>query len=76
MNAPTVSRAKVMLAATKRLPLKTEGTIQKMLEFAAGSLAEAYVIGADEAQSEIIRRLQALPLYPATRPVPTVGEKE
>src|SRR5580693_10669840 len=64
MAVKTVSHAKVMLAATKRLPFKSENATEKMLEFAAGSMAEAYRIGAEEAQSEIIGRLQELPPYP------------
>jgi hypothetical protein len=64
MKVKTVSHAKVMLAATKRLPFSSEKSTNALLEYAACDMAEAYRIGAEEAQSEIIRRLQQLPPYP------------
>lgn len=65
MKVKTVSHAKVMLMATKRLPFKSEKATNAMLEYAAGDMAEAYRIGAEEAQGEIIRRMRQLPPYPA-----------
>lgn len=46
--------------ASKRLPLLSVRQRNKSLEFAAGSMAEAYQIGAEEAQEAIIDRLQML----------------
>lgn len=40
--------------------------METMLEFAAGSLSEAYRVGAEEAQSEIVNRLAALTGYSAS----------
>lgn len=51
---------KVVKAAGKRLPFKSEKSTNALLEYAAGDMAEAYRIGAEEAQSEIIRRLLTL----------------
>jgi hypothetical protein len=47
-------------AAGRRLPFKSEKATNALLEYAAGDMAEAYRIGAEEAQSEIIRRLLTL----------------
>ena len=51
---------KAIKAASKRLPFKSEKAQNEMLEYAAGSLAEAYRIGAEEAQTEIIGRLRKI----------------
>lgn len=59
-KAVLISWAKAKLAASKRLHFKSKRTTEAMLEFAAGSLTEAYRIGAEEAQSEIMRRINHL----------------
>jgi len=46
--------------ARKRLPFLPEKKQNAMLEWAAGSLAEAYRIGAEEAQREIVGPLLAM----------------
>ena len=46
--------------ARKRLPFLPEKKQNAMLEWAAGSMAEAYRLGAEEAQTEILHRLRAL----------------
>lgn len=60
---PKVARvllSRVLHAAAKELPFRSDQAIEHNLSFAAGSLAEAYRIGAEEAQAEILRRLRAL----------------
>lgn len=54
----TVRKAK--RAAFKRLPFESEKKQNERLEFAVGTLAEAYRLGAEEAQTEILRRLDEL----------------
>lgn len=51
---------KALKAAGKRLPFASEKKQNEMLEWAAGSMAEAYRIGAEEAQGEIIARLRKI----------------
>jgi hypothetical protein len=46
--------------AGKKLPFKSANDTNEMLEFAADDMAEAYQIGAEEAQHEIVRRLMAI----------------
>lgn len=51
---------KAIREAGKRLPFKSAKQQNEMLEFAADDLADAYRIGAEEAQREIIQRLRDL----------------
>lgn len=51
---------KAIRAAGKRLPFKPAKQQNELLEYAADDLADAYRIGAEEAQGEIIARLQEL----------------
>lgn len=46
--------------ARKKLPFKRDQDMNDLLEYAADDFAEAYKVGAQEAQSEIINRLQIL----------------
>jgi hypothetical protein len=64
--AIVIPRSRALAAASKRLSFKSEKSMETMLEFAAGSLSEAYRIGAEEAQSEIVSRLAALTGYSAS----------
>lgn len=48
-------------AASKRLPILSERKLNGNLEMFCGSFAEAYKIGAEEAQREIISRLREIP---------------
>lgn len=68
MSVKTVSHAKVLLAASKKLRFKSDSAIERTCEFAGMGAADAYRCGAEEAQNEIISRLQAVPPYPALRP--------
>lgn len=51
---------KARAEAAKRLRFLPERQLEKQLDYAAGSLAEAYRIGAEEAQGEILTRLRML----------------
>lgn len=51
---------KAIVEAGKRLKFLPERVMERQLDYAAGTMAEAYRIGAEEAQGEIIRRLQVL----------------
>lgn len=51
---------KAIREAGKRLPFKSAKEQNALLEYAADDLAEAYRIGAEEAQGEIVARLRAL----------------
>ena len=55
-------------AATRKLPFKSARQQNEMLQYVAGDLAEAYRIGAEEAQEEISRRLATILI--------SVGERE
>lgn len=51
---------KAIRAASKRLPFKSAKQMNELLEYAADDLAEAYRIGAEEAQGQIVLRLKNL----------------
>ncbi|HXR93736.1 MAG TPA: hypothetical protein VN750_26020 [Steroidobacteraceae bacterium] len=51
---------KALRAAGSKLPLRSTKARNEMLAYAAMDMAEAYQIGAEEAQSEVIRRLEAI----------------
>ncbi len=55
-----VLRSAVLRAARKKLDFRPERELQENLEWAADNKADAYRIGAQEAQAEIIQRLQEL----------------
>lgn len=55
-----ILKSAAIRAATKRLPIRGDKALQENLEMAAGTLAEAYRIGAEEAQHEIARRIDAI----------------
>ena len=55
-----VSWAKCKLAASKKLPFKSDAAIERMASYAGFTRADAYRCGAEEAQSEIMRRLNEL----------------
>lgn len=72
-KAVLVSWAKCKLAASKRLPFMTERRIEAHLDMAGMTAAEAYICGAEEAQGEILRRLNELlrPVEPPARTLTT-----
>lgn len=51
---------KARVEAAKPLRFLPERQLEKQLDYAAGTLAEAYRIGAEEAQGEILARLRLL----------------
>ncbi len=48
---------KCIRAASRKLPFRSERKMREYLSYACGSLEEAYVIGAEEAQGAIVQRL-------------------
>lgn len=56
----TTPLTQAIRAASKRLPFTPRKQQNAMLEFAADDLADAYRIGAEEAQREIVMRLREL----------------
>jgi hypothetical protein len=51
---------KAIHAVERKIPFRSEKARNEMLSYAAGDLAEAYLIGAEEAQGEFLARLQAI----------------
>lgn len=51
---------KAIKEAAKKLPFNSRKQQNEILEYAADDLADAYRIGAEEAQREILRRLREL----------------
>ncbi len=58
--ATRILASRAISAARKRLPLLSERELEETLSYAADSMAEAYRIGAAEAQQEIVARLTRL----------------
>ena len=51
---------KAIRAVERKLPFKSAKARNEMLSYAAGDLADAYLIGAEEAQGEFLARLQSI----------------
>jgi hypothetical protein len=51
---------KAIRAVDRKIPFASEKRRNKMLSYAAGDMAEAYQIGAEEAQVEFLARLHAI----------------
>jgi hypothetical protein len=51
---------KAIRAVERKIPFKSEKARNEMLSYAAGDMAEAYQIGAEEAQGEFLARLQTI----------------
>ena len=62
---------KAIRAVERKLPLKSSKARNEMLSYAAGDMADAYQIGAEEAQGEFLARLQAIrrTVLPPSQPV-------
>jgi len=63
MNANKVALKvidKAIRAVERKLPFKSPKQRNEMLSYAADDMAEAYLIGAEEAQGEFLVRLQAI----------------
>lgn len=54
---PQAAFKRAIRVASNKLPFKSEKATNTMLEYAASDMAEAYRIGAEEAQGHIIQRL-------------------
>lgn len=67
---------KALGEARKKIKILPDRKLEENLEYAAGSLAEAYRIGVEEAQGEIITRLQGLQAkLVATTPAVSASEQ-
>lgn len=51
---------KAIRAVERKLPFKSPKARNEMLSYAADDMAEAYLIGAEEAQGEFLARLQSI----------------
>lgn len=58
--APRILASRAVAVARKRLPIINDKDLNEALDLAAGDMAEAYRIGAEEAQQRIVERLRAL----------------
>lgn len=56
----TISAAKAIAAARKKLRILPDKQLMQTLSWATPTLAESYRAGAEEAQEEIVKRLQIL----------------
>ena len=56
-----VPRNKMLAAANKKIRCLSEKKLEDNLSYFCGSMADAYRVGVEEAQGEIVSRLQALP---------------
>ena len=60
MGERIVKLSAALRAAEKKLPFASRKQQNELLEFVAEDMAEAYRIGAEEAQREILARLREL----------------
>lgn len=51
---------KAIRAVERKIQFRSEKARNEMLSYAAGDMAEAYLIGAEETQGEMLSRLQAI----------------
>lgn len=51
---------KAIRAVERKLPFRSEKARNEMLSYTCGDLADAYLIGAEEAQGEFLARLQSI----------------
>jgi hypothetical protein len=68
-----VRKAAVLRAAAKRLPILRDRELRRNLDIAGADEVEAYRIGAEEAQREIVSRLAEVPACP---PVPREADND
>ena len=75
--AEMIRKKQVLRAVRARLPILGDRKLEMSLEHAAGSLAEAYRIGAEEAQHVIAVRIEALTeKRPASKVRPIAADSE
>jgi hypothetical protein len=70
--AVMIPRNKALAAASKKIRILSAKALESNLEHFCGSFGEAYQCGVEEAQGEIVGRLQQLP----SRSVPNPGGKQ
>lgn len=56
-----VPRNKMLAVAAKKIRCLSDKKLEDNLSYFCGSLADAYRVGVEEAQGEILSRLQSLP---------------
>lgn len=56
-----VPRNKMLVAASRKIRCLSDRKLEDNLSYFCGSMADAYRVGVEEAQSEIVARLQELP---------------
>lgn len=61
---------KAIRAVERKIPFRSEKARNEMLEYAAGDMAEAYLIGAEETQGEMLSRLQSIRRSLLPKPTP------
>jgi len=71
MTKPRITTAQAAQVARKKLPLRTESAIRSRLKAFTDDLAEAYLLGAEEAQREIVARFEA---FRTAAPAPSDAE--
>lgn len=60
VSVQRITKGQALRAARARLPILGDKALQQNLECITDSLAEAYRIGAEEAQQLIVRRIDAI----------------
>ncbi len=61
MNFGMVARKKMLASAGKKIRCLSDKKLEDNLSYFCGSMAHAYRVGVEEAQAEILSRLQELP---------------
>jgi hypothetical protein len=62
-----IHRNKMLAAAGKKIRCLSDKKLDDNLSYFCGSMAQAYRVGVEEAQAEILSRLQSLPDSQAQR---------
>jgi hypothetical protein len=60
MTTPLKTIDKALRAATRKMHFRSDAQLKRNLEFACMDTMEAYKLGVEECQGEIVRRLQEI----------------
>ena len=60
MTTERITKKQALRAVLAKLPIRGDKALQESLEFYAGSMAEAYRLGVQEAQACIAARVEAI----------------
>jgi len=69
-----VPRNKMLAAASRKIRCLGDKKLEDNLSYFCGSMADAYRVGVEEAQGEIISRLQSVPTHIGAVSKPKGGE--